>query len=541
MIKDNWKINLQGRNLPTLQIINRIAQCRGIDTIPDFLFPGIEHVNDPSAFKNIEIASAIVSSGIKEKKNFLIYADVDADGCTSAAIIYHYLKAFDIEPKLHINIGKAHGVQEDFNIDSYGNIDIVIIVDSLNSTMKEYHKILSTGAEIVILDHHVPSEEILKNQKVLALVSSANDYPNPHLTGSGVCWQFIRYVDKEFNTGIYNQLADLAAVGIIGDAGCVGIDSMENRAICNLGFSNVANLGLYTLVKSDTMCSSTIGYTVAPLINAANRMEDNWPALTLFTTNSEYEANQVIKILEGHKVAQRAIVEKVFSEFDNMVIGQEDNLCYVFKVSNCKNLSGLLATKAVDKYGKPCLVVTESEDAYHGSMRSTKTEDFRLMINNTRLAQCDGHENSAGITIPKENLDLLISILNSELSGYEFTEDIPIDVQISRHQITPMLLDSIATYNRITGHGFREIKVLIDGIMDYSIRKLADGKHLSVELPDMKFLKWNFNDWNNVLENSELSAIGTLSVNTFMGKKTVQMIMEDYQFSDTTSTNNLFF
>lgn len=541
MIKDNWKVKLQGRNLPTLQIINRISQIRGIDAIPDFLCPGMNHINDPAKFKNIDIAAAIMISGIKNKKNFLIYADVDADGCTSAAIIYHYLKAFDIEPKLHINKGKAHGVQPDFDINNYGNIDIVVIVDSLNSTMAEYHKILKTGAEIIILDHHMPSQEILNNQKVLAYVSSANDYPNPSLTGSGVCWQFIRYVDNEFETGIYKQLADLASVGIIGDAGGVGIESMENRAICNMGFSNVANLGLYSLLKSDSMCSSDIGYTVAPLVNAANRMDDNWPALQLFTSNSSDEVKNVIKILEGHKTAQRAIVDKVFATFDELIEPQKDNLCYVFKVSNCRNLSGLLATKAVDKYGKPCLVVTESENTLDGSMRSTKTENFSAMINGTGLAQCDGHENSAGISIPKENLEELINRLNVELDGYEFTADISIDVQINRNQITPMLLDSIAEYNRITGNGFGEIRVLIDNIMDYSIRELSGGKHLSVEVPDMKFLKWNFNEWYNVLENSELSAIGTLSVNNFMGRKSVQMIMEDYNFSIPSTTNNLFF
>jgi hypothetical protein len=104
-----------------------------------------------------------------------------------------------------------------------------------------------------------------------------------------------------------------------------------------------------------------------------------------------------------------------------------------------------------------------------------------------------------------------------------------------------MLLENIENFNRITGNGFGEIKVLIDGVRDYSIKEMSGGKHLCVELPDIKFLKWNLNDWSNVLYNSELSAIGTLSVNNFMGKKTVQMIMEDYQFSIPQESNNLFF
>jgi single-stranded-DNA-specific exonuclease len=187
------------------------------------------------------------------------------------------------------------------------------------------------------------------------------------------------------------------------------------------------------------------------------------------------------------------------------------------------------------------LVVTEGEDSFDGSMRSVATEDLRKMINESGLATCTGHENSSGITIPKENLNALIEYLNKVLADYHFSSDTVVDVQIDRCQITNMLLESIENFNRITGNGFGEIKVLIDGVRDYNIKEMSGGKHLCVELPDIKFLKWNLNDWSNVLYNSELSAIGTLSVNNFMGKKTVQMIMEDYQFSIPQESNNLFF
>ena len=541
MIKSNWIVGLQGKSMTTLQIVNRIAENIGINDLEDFLHPGIQHINHPSAFKNIDIARHIFSEGVDNKRNFLIYADVDADGCTSAAIIYHYLKRLGITPTLHINKGKAHGVVEDFDINEFGNIDIVIIVDSLNSNMTEYHKILKTGAEIIILDHHVPSQEILDHQKILGYVSSSNEYPNPHLTGSGVCWQFIRYVDEIYHTDLPNGLADLAAVGIIGDAGNVGIDSMENRAICNMGFNSVYNPGIYSIIKKDRMDSSDIGYSVAPLVNAANRMDDNWSALNLFISSDSKEAKKIIKILEGHKQSQREAVELAFSKFDAMVEPQQHNTCYIFKVSECRNLSGLLATKAVDKYGKPCIVVTEGENSYDGSMRSTKTEDLRKMINDSGFAECNGHENSSGITIPKENLEKLVSYLNEILSVYEFTDSKQIDLQIERFQITDLLLQYISEFDRIAGNGFSHLKILIDGVMNYNIKELSDGKHLCVEVPDLKFLKWNLSDWSGVLINSEMSAVGTLSTNTFVGKKTVQMVMDDFNFSVPGNDNNLFF
>ena len=541
MKKDNWKVLINGKSLPTLRIMDSIAKSRGISDTAAFLYPDATFINEPYLFKNINIARSIFVEGIKEKKNFLIYADVDADGCTSAAIIYHYLSAFDIKPTLYINKGKAHGVTEDFNIEDYPNTDIVVIVDSLNSTMTEYNKILKTGVEIIILDHHVPSQEILDHQKILGYVSSSNDYPNPNLTGSGVCWQFIRYVDDEFNTGMHMQLADLASVGIIGDAGDVGPASMENRAICNIGFNNICNAGIRALLKKDSMCSSDIGYTVAPMVNAANRMDDNWSALNLFVESNSAKVKDIIKILESHKANQRLIVDSTFKTFDEMVEPQKDNLCYVFKVSNCRNLSGLLATKAVDKYGKPCLVLTESEHTLDGSMRSIHTEDLRKMINESGLAECNGHENSSGISMPKENLTNLVEYLNKVLTGYEFTADTTVDVQIDRSQITNMLLESVEMFNRISGNGFSEVKFLIDNVRDYEVKELSGGKHLCVELPDMKFLKWNLSDWSGVLYNSELSAIGSLSVNYFMGKRSVQMIMEDYNFSIPETSNNLFF
>ena len=293
MRKDNWKIKVNGKGTPVNDIIDKVWRSRGVDNPSTFLNP-VGNIYPASSFKFIEKAARTFNMCMRmPNSKFLIYADVDADGCSSAAILYHYLTALDIEAEVYINSKKEHGVKDSF-FDIDINEDCVIVVDSLNDTMEQYEKIWAQGKQLIILDHHIPTAEILANAEALNLVSSAIDYPNPHLSGSGVAWKFVKYIDFINGTTIADDLVDLASVGIIADVCSVGPDSMENREICNQGFKSVTNNGIRAILGADEMNSDSIAYSIAPLINAANRMNENELAIKLFLTNKPTEAKQLV-------------------------------------------------------------------------------------------------------------------------------------------------------------------------------------------------------------------------------------------------------
>ena len=530
MRKDNWKVAVNGKGTPVNDIINKFWFSRGIENPETFLRPS-GNIFPAQCFQNIDKAVAtfnLVAHSPNPK--FVIYADVDADGCSSAAILYHYLTALGIEAEVYINKKKEHGIKDEF-FDIDRNEDCVIVVDSINDSMEQYEKIWAQGKQLIILDHHIPNAIIRENAAALNLVSSALDYPNPHLSGSGVTWKFVKYLDHVNGTNIADNLVDLASVGIIADVCSVGLDSMENREICDFGFRNLQNCGIRAVVNADEMNSESIGFSIAPLVNAANRMNENRLALDLFLCDSISTAKSIVKDLTKIKEKQKVLAAELFENFESMVVDQVDNHCYYFMIDESYGtLGGLLATKASDKWKRPCIVVHDTPLGYAGSMRATGVENFSKIVNDSGLGECAGHENSAGIVIPKENFDSFKQHIEAELTNLDFTPTLDVDLYLERMQITPFLLTKVKEINRITGPGFPSVSVCIENIKNYNIKKLSQGKHLCVETSDMKFLMWNFTKWDDVCDDGVLHAIGSIDESFFMGKRTNQMLMQDYIF-----------
>ena len=530
MRKDNWKIKVNGKGTPVNEIVDKFWKSRGIDNSEAFLNP-VGNILPSTDLSNIEKAARTFYMMINMKAKFTVYADVDADGCSSAAILYHYLTAHECECRVFINHKKEHGVK-DYFFDIYDDSDCVIVVDSFNNDMTQYKKIWAQGKQLIILDHHIPTQEILDSAVALNLVSSAINYGNPHLSGSGVTWKFVNYMDSFFTTNYAEDLIDLAAVGIIADVCNVGIDSMENREICDRGFKHVINNGIKAVIGAEEMNADSIAYSIAPLINAANRMNENELALNLFLTYRSTEAKQIVKDLTKIKDKQKKLAAELFDNFENMVQAQINNCCYYFFIDETYGtLGGLLATKASDKWKRPCIVLHDTPEGYAGSMRAVGVEDFRSIVNSSGIADCQGHENSAGIVINKDTFNEFKEYIETTLKQMKtFSTDTEVDLYVERVQITPFLINKLREINRISGPGFPTITILIEDIQNYIVKKMSQGKHLCVEVPDMKFLSWNFNDWDEVIEDGSLSAIGTVDESFFAGKRSTQMIMSDYIF-----------
>lgn len=535
MRKDNWNIKFDTAGLFVNEIIDKIFLDRGIKDQYIFLQPSDRHINSPELFDRIDRAAQTLFDVMNNDGNILIYADVDTDGCCAAAIVHNYLRKIYNKEKLfiHINDGKVHGVTQEFLSTKfyYYNPDLIIVVDSINDTLDEYNEILQNNCQLIILDHHIPKSIICQNSKDLNLISSALNYPNPHLSGSGVAWRFVSYIDYVSNTSFAEEFIDLAAVGIVGDICDIGPDSMENRAICNLGFDYVVNPGLCAILGKDKITATDISFSLAPIINAANRLNKNLEAINLLITEDIGEVKKIAGNLKRYREKQKKDVALLYPEIEAQAYDQIDNPCLFFMMDKGpKEYTGLLATKLCAKFNRPCMVLHSGDTYYTGSMRAKGIDDFSMYINNSGLGESLGHENSAGMLIPKENLEALKEYLFTALADYEFKDDQVIDLKIYRSQLTPLLLDKVNRVNRISGQGFPAIRVLIENLQFYEIKGLKDNKHLSIELPDLKLVYWNFDHWEDVIDNGILSAIGTLEMNTFRGKAQPQILIEDYIF-----------
>lgn len=456
-----------------------------------------------------------------------------------------YLVNFEMGASVvpYINQGKAHGL--DYEAPCFHEkFDIVIIVDSIQDDTILYEELLNQGCEVIVLDHHDIVPAVLAMQKRIHLVSSMNDYDNPYLCGAGVTLKFCLYLDLLMGTNYANEYYDLAACGICGDMMNVGPDSLENRYICQKGFSELKNKAIRLIKGTYPMCSDTVAYSIAPLINAANRTNKNWEALDLLLSEDDDEIAELITTLKNCKELQNERVDKIYEQIEQQVKTQKDNKVMFFVLEDAENISGLVANKILGEYQRPVIITQKTvnedgEEVYSGSLRATGVEDFSKMVNKTRVAKAMGHSNAAGFIVSSQNKEKFQEKIEKQLENVEFVQKADADIKLSQKQITSELIVWLQTLNKISGQGFPPVRVLIEDVTDYEVGYMSNGKHTKITTPYMMFIKWNSRDWEDLPSDASLSMIGTLDQGPIGRKFYKKMIMSDYKVEEKISLDEI--
>lgn len=505
-----------GRKMESTEIIDKIFDNRGVKDINKFLVPDEDDMIPFSKMKNIDKAFDVVDEGILLDYKFLIYADTDVDGCTSGAIMYRFLSNFTDNIEITINEGKAHGIK-DYDV-SKCDADIILIVDSINEA-QEYNKFVNAGKQVVVLDHHIiPSF----NDNVI-YVSSANDYPNPHLSGAGVVWKFCKYCDTKYDTTYADNLTDLAATGIIADM--CDMTSPENRYICYQGLRNVQNEGIKAIKGGYLYNAQAVSFSVAPLINAANRLNDNWTALKCFIDD---DVKVYKKKLANDKEEQNFLVSCLMDDVMVQVESQINNKVMMFICDVKEGVLGLIANKLADKYKRPVIVVKPVDDAYKGSMRGYGVDNFKAIIDKTNLARAEGHENAAGIEFDVDDFESLQNFFEEELADIEFEIKSEADVYVEPSQITSDLIQQFKNADYISGTGFPQLKICTV-LTDYELSHMSNYKHLKIVCDDFIAIKWNYTgDWSE-FKGRSIKIIGSLNSGYFGKTFYNQIIIDEYE------------
>ena len=497
-MKINVKSDVRGWNVG--DVIEQIFEDRKIDDPYHFLNPRKEDMLPLTDLKNIDEAAQIVLSAVADEKKICINVDGDTDGSTSGAIIYRYLKHLGANPTPFINKGKGHGLQE-YNLDQYKEFNLLIIVDSLDANAKLYEKVQQDSeiTDIVVLDHHTINPQI-PYDRWITLVSSQRDYGNPELSGAGVTWKFCKYLDFLLGIDFADTLVDLATTGIQADM--MDITVPENRYICNEGFKKVINPALSKIVGGFGWNSKSVAFSVAPLVNASMRLSQNEYAMDLFLQDDNAKISSDLKVLNKCKEDQNAEVARMMDDVTRQCDIQLEKKMLVIFIDTQNGLAGLVGNHILNKYKRPIVILNKNldGDCYKGSMRAVGVDDFQSMVNDSGLAKAYGHALAAGIVIKQSNLEAFKAYMERvlpDVGAYE--ETIDADVWVHASDIDEYFVDDIQRLNKISGTGFPEIRIYIDGITDYEIGSMSQGKHLVITLADSKLtlIQWNFDgDWD---------------------------------------------
>lgn len=540
-MEKKWVVKHDCRGLETNEIIDVILEDRGVEDIQALLYPNEDCLVPFESMRNIDRAAKIILDGIENGKKFLIYGDVDTDGACSNAIAFRWLKQHTDNVVWYINQGKEHGIAKTPS-EVFEGIDILWIVDSIETRMYPYENALKTGIEhLIITDHHICSQSMQKQMERtgrITLVSSAVDYPNPAASGSIVTWKLCNYMDWLELDDISENLVDLAATGAIADMVNVGVESPENRYICHRGLNNQVNPGIKKINGSYEFNSTAVSFGIAPLVNAANRTNENEKAARLFLSDNPKEITQLVGDLKECKELQNLEIAEIMPQLEEQAEAQMDKKVMFFFVETNNEVKGLLGNKLLEKYSRPVIVLSERfkvdeetgeiiDKEYFGSARAAGVKNFKEYVDNTGLVGSGGHENAFGLWLDVEAFDDFRNTLEDALKDVQFVQEVVVDIQIDQEQITDDLIKKLKLLNRISGTGWPQINVMVSGIKDYEVGTMSGGKHLAIDTENVRLIKWNYNSSLDNL-NGELSAVGSLDCGYFGRNYYRQLIMSDF-------------
>ena len=532
----DFNIKFDGRGYLQGEITESILKNRGVSA--DFFKPKKKDMLPLTDLKNIEAAYNILLKHIKNKDEIAILADTDTDGITSGAIIYRYLMGMKVSPYYYINHGKAHGLNADESYyDELFDCKLVIVVDSLNDRVTEYKELHDAGIDVIVLDHHMIKPDIPYSDYI-TLVSSQDDYGNPQLSGAGVVWKFCKYIDSVRRSDFADKYADLAAVGILADV--MDMTVSENRYIVYQGLQNLQNLALKKMVGGYEFNSRCVLFSIAPLINSANRMDKNMVALRAMLSDDNKDVLCYMRILRKCKEYQDESVAQIIENTAESVAEQVKNDAkFLFvEIEKAHGLNGLVATKLADRYDRPVFAVTYEDGVYRGSLRCNDNFDLSGTVNASGLAKAMGHEGAAGFELPEENKDKFFEYLNETLKNRTADMRVDIDVLLNAEDFDMILAKMIHDIDYVTGKNFKPISFLVEGITDYTVSTWKEGKHLLLDCgKNLRVIKWNSSYDTDRFDDASIfeepfRAYGTIQIGGFGRDKKVWLIAEEIELME---------
>ena len=533
--------------MTTNEIIDVILEDRGVENIHNLLYPDEDCLIPFEKMKNIDRAAQIIAKNIENDGSFFVHFDTDTDGVSAGSIAVRWLKNHTDRVFYGINQGKEHGIAN-LDLSLLDGIDVLWIVDSIETRMFPYEKVLEAGVKhIIITDHHLVSKSMQKQMErtgAITLVSSAVDYPNPALSGSATTWKLCAYMDWIELDDYSDDLIDLASTGLIADMVDVSAESLENRYICYKGFNNQVNPALKKINGSYEFNSQAVSFGIAPLVNASNRMNENEKAVELFLSEDSKEITRLVNDLKSCKEYQNIEIADVMPILEEQAESQIDKKVMFFFVETNADVKGLIGNKLLEKYQRPVIILGNrmeideetgevGKHEFFGSARAVGVKDFKKYVDDTGLVGSGGHENAFGLWFDAEVLEDFQNALEEALKDVEFVQETTVDIQISQDQITDDLIRQIKMLNKISGQGWPSVSVMVSGIENYEVGAMSGGKHLKLIADGGKilFIKWNFNsDWNQF--NGPISAIGSLDSGCFGRAYYKQLIMNDWRIDD---------
>lgn len=558
---DNEKIKTLYASLKVHSSICKILVQRGIDDFDKakhYFRPQLKDLHDPMLMKDMQKAIDRILSAFQQKEKILVFGDYDVDGTTSVACMYQFLCKI-YEPSL-LEFYIPHRYREGYGISKMGidyakenGFTLIISLDCGIKSVDLIQYAKNICIEFIVCDHHLPDEQLPPAAAILNPKQKDCNYPYKELCGCGVGFKLITALANNFGFAdeyIFEYL-DLVATAIAADIVPV---TGENRILAYHGLKKAndnPNLGIKALKQLSglhkEMHITNLVFMIAPRVNAAGRMDDATKAVQMFIAKTDEEALCFAEMLHSdntdRKEADSNITEEALAMInaDEKLINRKSTV--VFQPHWHKGVVGIVASRLIENYYRPTIVLTRSGEVLAGSARSVPGFNLYEAIHACRehLLGYGGHFAAAGMTLMPEQFEKLSNkfeeVVSSTIEPHLLIPEIIIDAEIYFKEVKESFYNILTQMEPYGPENMRPV-FITKGIVDTGWSRIVKEQHIKFVVRQgnatVNGIGFNMADKFPLLQMKKpLNIVFTLDENEWNGEKSIQIKVIDLRLQGT--------
>lgn len=556
---DKAKVERLAAEVGIDKVLASLLVQRGVETFEQarsFFRPSLDNLHDPFLMKDMDAAVERLRRAVTSGEKILVYGDYDVDGTTAVALVYSFLKRFTSSVDFYIPDRYDEGYGLSFKgIDwaADNGFGLLITLDCGIKAIDKVEYASTKGVDVIICDHHLPEAELPKAVAVLDPKREDCSYPFDDLSGCGVGFKLVQAYSQKFGVPFESlvPLLDLLVVSIASDlVTMVG----ENRILAHFGLKQLNEnpcQGLLAMVSLSNLepghiTVDDIVFKIGPRINAAGRMESGRMAVELLTAADSAAAMAIGKQINESNNERKNIDREITQEALEMVQSgrclSNANATIVYNPKWNKGVVGIVASRLVEAYYRPTVVLTKSNGFVTGSARSISGFDLYEAIESCAdlLENFGGHMYAAGLTLKEENLGEFARRMDAFVEGHIIKEMttpvVEVDARLDFAQINPKFFRILKQFQPF-GPGNHNPVFETENVYDAGTgRKVgAGGVHMKLDLiqesqpyhqiPSIAFNMADFYDY--IKEGNPFDVCYTIVENYYRGNSSIQLRIRD--------------
>jgi single-stranded-DNA-specific exonuclease len=518
-----------------------------------FFRPAMDQLHDPFLMADMLEAVERIERALGDNERIMVYGDYDVDGTTAVALVYSFLLRFTGNITFYIPDRYSEGYGISTQGIEHAKRDGVGLIIALDCGIKSNDKVdqaSQLGIDMIICDHHRPGDTLPAAAAVLDPKRSDCPYPFKELSGCGIGFKLVQGIAQRNNIGAaeLEPLLDLVAVSTACDI--VPVNG-ENRILAHFGLKRLNNdprPGIKAMMQMANVKKrlgvSELVFTIGPRINAAGRIEHGRQAVELLLAKDQAQADQMGLRVDGNNT-QRQELDKDMTRDALAYIGQDLFLkdswsTVVFNETWHKGVIGIVASRLIEQYYRPTVVLTESQGKAVGSARSVKGFDVYEAIHacSDLLEQFGGHMYAAGLSMPLANVDAFRvrfeAVVRESIDPALRMPEEEVDAEVRLMDLDDKLA-RILHHMEPYGPGNMRPVFLCRGVVDTGSARIVGEDHLKLALrmagsngPTLDAIGFRLGAHLERVKSGEpFSVLFTLEENEWNGRRTLQLNIKD--------------